>query len=202
MSKARRKRENQLWYQYYLLMSVFRRSVYCWSTTTWQSTYILSSGESLYRGWDALQSLAKKIPSLEKPELITPTRTRKYVAMLMQLLDMTDVELSWLTNHMGHTKDIHFVWYRKEDSHVELTKVVKALTAVDSGENIQNKKIDYLSHAGSEIYQSSDHEENDIGDDKNEENNVVLKGQSCAYAPKEIQCNADLIKFLMTSINN
>ena len=112
--------------------------------------------------------------------------------MLMQLLDITDAELSWLTHYMGHTKDTHFVLYRKEHSHVELTKVAKVLTAMDSVENIQNKKIDDVLHAGSEIYQRSAHEENDIEDDENEENNVVLKGKSCA----------DLIKFLITSINN
>ena len=108
------------------------------------NSYIFASGELFYRGWDTLQSLTKKIKGLKKPQLITPTRTRKLVATMLQLLDMTEAELTWLTNHMGHTKDVHFAWYRKEDSSIELTKVAKVLTAVDRGKNIQNKRIDHV----------------------------------------------------------
>ena len=42
----------------------------------------------------------------------------------MQLLDLSNGELTRLTNHMGHTKDVHMAWYRKEDAITELTKVV------------------------------------------------------------------------------
>lgn len=62
----------------------------------------------------------------------------------MQLLDLTNSELTWLTNHMGHTKNVHMSWYRKEDATIELTKVAKALSAIDGGEDIKNKKIDTL----------------------------------------------------------
>ena len=61
---------------------------------------------------------------------------------MLQLLDMSQAELTWLTNHMGHTHNVHFAWYRKEDSHIELTKVAKILTAVDKGKKLKNKKID------------------------------------------------------------
>ncbi|XP_047127348.1 uncharacterized protein LOC101238102 isoform X2 [Hydra vulgaris] len=95
------------------------------------------------RGWDALQSLTKKF-NLSKPKLITPTR--KYLSTILQLLDMNNAELLWLTNHMGHTKDVHQNWYRREDSTIELTKVAKFLLAKDNGDArcIQNKKIDSL----------------------------------------------------------
>ena len=63
---------------------------------------------------------------------------------MMQLLDMTDVDLTWLTNHMGHSKNVHLAWYRKEDATTELTKVAKVLPAIDEGEDIANKKIDGL----------------------------------------------------------
>jgi len=53
---------------------------------------------------------------LKSPQLLTPTRTRKYLATLLQLLDMNEAELTWMTNHMGHSKDVHMQWYRKEDS--------------------------------------------------------------------------------------
>ena len=69
---------------------------------------------------------------------------------MMQLLDMTDAELTWLTNHMGHSKNVHFAWYRKEDTTIKLTKVAKVLSAIDEGEDIANKKIDALMCADNE----------------------------------------------------
>ena len=69
---------------------------------------------------------------------------------MMQLLDMTDAELTWLTNHMGHSKNVHFAWYRREDTTIELTKVAKVLSAIDEGEDIANKKIDALMCADNE----------------------------------------------------
>ncbi|XP_047123340.1 uncharacterized protein LOC124806446 isoform X3 [Hydra vulgaris] len=112
-----------------------------------KNNYVFARGAGCFklRGWDALQSLTKKL-NLLKPKLITPTRTRKYLATILQLLDMNNAELLWLTNHMGHTKDVHQNWYRREDSTIELTKVAKVLLAMDNGDarRIQNKKIDSL----------------------------------------------------------
>lgn len=107
--------------------------------------YIFPSGSGLkrIRGWDALQSIAKKLP-LSKPSLLTPTRTRKFLATTLQLLDLTDAEITWVTNHMGHTRNVHFSWYRQEESTIELTKIAKLLLAVDSNESLKNKKIDDL----------------------------------------------------------
>jgi len=104
--------------------------------------YIFSSGDLYLSGWDTLQGICKKIENLEKPNLINPTRTRKYMSTMLQLLDMSKAELNWVTNHFGHTKNVHFAWYRKEDATIELTKMARVLVAVDSGEKIKNKKID------------------------------------------------------------
>ena len=115
------------------------------------NNYVFASGSSGFRlrGWDTLQNVVKKV-ALEKPKLVTPTRTRKHIACMMQLLDITEAELSWITDHMGHTKDIHKSWYRKEDSTLELTKVARALTAIDSGKELKNKKIGELMVSGNE----------------------------------------------------
>lgn len=110
------------------------------------SDYLFTYGtNNVLRGWDTLQQIVKNI-DMEKPKLVTPTRTRKHVACMMQLLDMTEGELTWLTSHMGHTNNIHKNWYRKEDSTIELTKVARTLMSVDSHnrEHLQNKKIDEL----------------------------------------------------------
>ena len=61
---------------------------------------------------------------------------------MLQLLDMSKAELSWITNHMGHTKNVHFAWYRKEDAALELTKMAKILTAVNENRSLKNVKID------------------------------------------------------------
>ena len=55
---------------------------------------------------------------------------------------MADAELTWITNHFGHSRDVHFAWYRKEESTVELTKMAKLLVAVDEGKKIKNQKTD------------------------------------------------------------
>ena len=118
------------------------------------STYIDKSNNFLFAcglgkhrlcGWDTIQGITKKI-QLINPKLLTPTRTRKYLSTILQLLDMTESELTWVTNHLGHTKDIHKGWYREEDSTIELTKIAKVLVAIDTGDSrdVQNKKIDTL----------------------------------------------------------
>lgn len=102
-------------------------------------------GKNRLRGWDTIQGITKKI-QLINPKLLTPTRTRKYLSTILQLLDMTESELTWVTNHLGHTKDIQKGWYRQEDSTIELTKIAKVLVAIDNGDSrdVQNKKIDTL----------------------------------------------------------
>ena len=118
------------------------------------STYIDKSNNFLFacglgknrlRGWDTIQGITKKI-QLINPKLLTPTMTRKYLSTILQLLDMTESELTWVTNHLGHTKDIQKGWYRQEDSTIELTKIAKVLVAIDNGDSrdVQNKKIDTL----------------------------------------------------------
>ena len=118
------------------------------------STYIDKSNNFLFacglgknrlRGWDTIQGITKKI-QLINPKLLTPTRTRKYLSTILQLLDMTESELTWVTNHLGHAKDIQKGWYRQEDSTIELTKIAKVLVAIDNGDSrdVQNKKIDTL----------------------------------------------------------
>lgn len=118
------------------------------------STYIDKSNNFLFacglgknrlRGWDTIQGITKNI-QLINPKLLTPTRTRKYLSTILQLLDMTESELTWVTNHLGHTKDIQKGWYRQEDSTIELTKIAKVLVAIDNGDSrdVQNKKIDTL----------------------------------------------------------
>ena len=110
--------------------------------------------------WEAVEDCRWKqrtdVQNLEDPleiklakrmelKLLTPTRTRKFLANLLQLMDMNDAELTRLTNHFGHTKDVHFQWCRNEDATLELTKVAKVLAAVDDGQSVKNKRINQMS---------------------------------------------------------
>lgn len=90
-----------------------------------ENEFVFGCGELYLRGWDTLQAVTKQIDGLVKPHLITPPRMRKLLATVLQRMDMMEAELTWVTNHMGHTKDVHFAWYRKEDATIELTKIAK-----------------------------------------------------------------------------
>ena len=92
------------------------------------------------RGWEVVHEIAGKA-KLRKPELITSTKIRKHMATVLQLLDMNNAELEWVTEHLGHTGDVHKTWYRQEASTVELTKVAKLLIAKDKGVDFKNKKM-------------------------------------------------------------
>ena len=72
------------------------------------NNYIFASGELYLKRWDTLQGITKQTANLEKSHLITPTRTRKILATMLQLLYMTDAQLTWITNHFGHNTDVHF----------------------------------------------------------------------------------------------
>ena len=92
------------------------------------------------RGWEVVHDIGSKA-SLKKSNLITSTKIRKHMATVLQLLDMNNAELDWVTEHLGHTQDVHREWYRQEASTIELTKVDKLLMAKDNNVNFKNKKI-------------------------------------------------------------
>ena len=57
---------------------------------------------------------------------------------------MTEVELTWVTNHLGLTINVHRQWYCQEESTIERMKVAKVLTAKDDRVDFKNKKVDDL----------------------------------------------------------
>ena len=67
------------------------------------------------------------------------------MATVLQLLDMNAAELEWVTEHLGHTADVHLIWYRQEASTLELTKVAKLLVAKDKGISFKNKAMRSIS---------------------------------------------------------
>ena len=68
-----------------------------------------------------------------KAELITSTNLRKYLATVSQVVCLSNEELEWLCNHLGHSINVHRNFYRLQESTLELTKISKLLLAVDEG---------------------------------------------------------------------
>ena len=66
-----------------------------------ENQYVFARGgaEHYMVRWDILQAISKQI-KLKKPKLITPTRTRKWLATIMQLLDLTNCEIMCIGKKM------------------------------------------------------------------------------------------------------
>ncbi|XP_064653244.1 uncharacterized protein LOC135503570 [Lineus longissimus] len=110
----------------------------------------------------------------KRPDLISTTRLRKYTATVTQVLGLKEGELEWLSNHMGHTADIHRQSYRLHESTIEMAKVSKILLAIDSGNvgRFQGKSLSDIDldqiELPDEIYAEED--DKDVsGDNANEE---------------------------------
>ena len=103
------------------------------------------------RGWDVVHEVSNSA-NLAKPDLVTSTKVRKHMATILQLLDINSAELTWITDHLGHSIDVHKNWYRQEESTIEVTKVAKILVAKDAGENFTNKKISEIGGLSSFIF--------------------------------------------------
>lgn len=101
-----------------------------------KNIYVFARGHNSLkplRGHDCLRQFCND-GNLEKPEAITSTQLRKYVATVVQVFDLTENESDWLARHLGHDIRIHRDFYRLQESAVELTKVSRLLLAVDKGE--------------------------------------------------------------------
>ncbi|XP_068758091.1 uncharacterized protein [Montipora capricornis] len=86
------------------------------------------------RPWECMRKVVTSDElKLEKPEAVTSTRLRKYVAAVSQILDLQENELDWLARHLGHDISVHREYYRLHESTIELAKVGKILTTVDEG---------------------------------------------------------------------
>ncbi len=49
------------------------------------------------------------------------------------MLNLNEGELEWLSNHLGHTIDVHREFYRNQGTAIELGRVAKILISVDNG---------------------------------------------------------------------
>jgi hypothetical protein len=85
------------------------------------------------RGCRCFLTVLKNLPELRRPELVRSTKLRKYVATVAQIGALTDGEMEWLAEHLGHSVTVHKEFYRLHDSAIELAKVSRLLMTVDAG---------------------------------------------------------------------
>ncbi len=88
--------------------------------------------ESNLRACDCLREIAKEA-QLQKPHLLRSTKMRKYTATVSQILNLKEIQLDWLMDHLGHSIQVLLDFYRLSSPTVELTKVAKLMLAVDGG---------------------------------------------------------------------
>ena len=96
--------------------------------------FAINNGKSLksLRGNDAIQKVCRMV-DLQHPQVITSTNLRKYMATILQIVDMDANELGWLAKHLGHDIEIHREFYRMQESTLEMAVVGNLLMAVDEG---------------------------------------------------------------------
>lgn len=58
---------------------------------------------------------------------------------MMQLLDLSHTELDWVSNHLGHSMNIHKLFYRQHTSAIEMGKVTRLLMQLEQGESADYK---------------------------------------------------------------
>ena len=106
-----------------------------------------------FRGNDCMNKVLKKIEDIKSPERIGSTELRKYCATVTQVADLTENDLRWLAEHMGHDLDVHREYYRLRDSTIELTKVSRLLLAMDEGNasKIVGKKLSEINVEGTVV---------------------------------------------------
>ena len=88
---------------------------------------------SPYRGHDCLRRYAKECGA-KHPELMTSTNLRKQLAIMCQVLSLSENSQDTLANFMGHDIHIHRQFYRLPDNLLEAAKVSKVLHAMNQGD--------------------------------------------------------------------
>ncbi|WAR30017.1 hypothetical protein MAR_003585 [Mya arenaria] len=112
---------------------------------------IFKMSKMYLRGSDCVREVGCEA-KLNHTQYITATQMRKYLATMLQLLDMSEPELRWITDHLGHSVDVHKKWYRVSNKAVELTKVASVLVAAESGflQRAHNVPFDNISTANTQ----------------------------------------------------
>ena len=87
-----------------------------------------SIGDGPIRGSDCIRRLAHaEDVNLKRPDLVRSTNMRKYFGTVLQLKSLNAAQLDMVLNHMGHSKKVHFDWYRQTRATSELSVIAQFL---------------------------------------------------------------------------
>ena len=156
------------------------------------------------RGCDVLRELVEKCElkhTLHKPSLIKSTLLRKHVATIAQILVLSGDDLGDLSNHLGHSEEVHKTFYRQQESMIEKTKITKMLELINTGtvakykgkslvdvtlEDVINAATDHVNREEPDVDDDEDDPNSDINDN-HEDNNPVPSEQ--ISLPSTSKCN-------------
>lgn len=76
---------------------------------------------------------------------------------MMQLLDLKQTELDWVSNHLGHSLNIHKQFYRQHTAAIEMGKVSWLPLQVEEGQtaDYRGRTLDEITLDGKEFIQRS-----------------------------------------------
>ncbi|XP_063965463.1 uncharacterized protein LOC135156624 [Lytechinus pictus] len=102
------------------------------------------------RGGFAIAKMAAEA-GLQLPERMRATNCRKFMATMIQGLDVTPQQQRWIIDHLGHTLDVHHIHYRATSDLLERIDIAKLLLMMDfgkiadfKGQKIQDIQLDEL----------------------------------------------------------
>ena len=87
------------------------------------------SGKPL-NGWYELRKACLEA-GCKNIKSITSTNMRKYLATVVQIMNLSENEMDQVATHLGHDLAIHRKYYRLPDSTVELSKIAKLLLSTE-----------------------------------------------------------------------
>ena len=80
--------------------------------------------------WHALKAQCQAA-GVKNPALITATKMRKYLATVVQVLNLKENEMDMLASHLGHDLAVHRRYYRLQDCTIELGKIAHLLLSTE-----------------------------------------------------------------------
>uniref|UniRef100_A0A1I8J1L2 C2H2-type domain-containing protein n=2 Tax=Macrostomum lignano TaxID=282301 RepID=A0A1I8J1L2_9PLAT len=163
------------------------------------SPYVFCSSGSLgyISPFVARTNVVSSCQGLQFPARLSSTNLRKYIATVSQILEMRENELGWLSNHLGHSLNVHHNFYRLHENTIELAKVGKLLLAIEAGrfDQLKGKTIEEIDVNDIEIDYDIDDKSDAKKDDLNESGDVeasigsqareLKRGDQKSQAPPE-----------------
>ncbi|XP_063061964.1 uncharacterized protein LOC134454738 isoform X2 [Engraulis encrasicolus] len=88
--------------------------------------------QSHFKGSDCIRIFAQNCGA-KHPERLSSTKLRKHIATMSKVLNLTDTDMDLLVEFLGHDIRVHKKFYRLPEGTLQLAKITKILTALETG---------------------------------------------------------------------